>query len=99
MFEKNLRIFINQRNLSKEDVAKAVGVSSKQVARWLAGTSKPTVQNIVVLSRTFDVSSDWLLGIEMPITALTDSEVTLIRRLRQRDLVTAIEITLRLAQI
>lgn len=49
---------------TKTDIAKAVGVSRRTVYAWEAGAKEPSADNIVQLARLFQVSTDYLLGME-----------------------------------
>ncbi len=53
-----------QQGLTQEAVAEAIGVSRTAVSKWESGESEPTIQNLVALSRLFDVGVDSLLGVE-----------------------------------
>ena len=53
-----------RQGLTQEAVAEAIGVSRTAVSKWESGGSEPTIQNLVALSRLFDVGVDSLLGVE-----------------------------------
>ena len=50
--------------LSQKFVAYTLGVKPPNVSRWEAGTTFPTVDNLMKLARLYGVSTDYLLGIE-----------------------------------
>ena len=52
-----------QSGLSQSSLAKKLGVTRSAVNAWEMGLSVPTAQYIVELSRLFQVSSDFLLGL------------------------------------
>lgn len=64
---KNLR---RNAGLTQEKFAEKLGVSRTAVAKWENGYAEPTLQNIIGISEIFDVSSDFLLGIEKNETEL-----------------------------
>ena len=53
-----------EKNVSLMTLAKAIGVSDVAVMKWEKDISEPTASNIKNLAVYFDVSSDYLLGIE-----------------------------------
>ena len=62
---KNLRM---AQGYTKQDIARAVGVSRRAVYGWESDTMTPTTASIVQLAHLFEVSTDYLLG-------LTDSKL------------------------
>ena len=47
---------------SQEDFAERVGVSRQAISRWENGTALPDAQNILQISKLFEVSADYLLN-------------------------------------
>lgn len=58
---KELRL---DRNLKQKDIAKAMHVSTPKVTRWEGGVQEPDFMTLVALARYFNVSTDYLLGVE-----------------------------------
>lgn len=55
------------RGLSQEELADIVGVSRQAVSKWESEQSVPDLERIIILSDTFDVTTDYILkGIEQP---------------------------------
>ena len=50
--------------LSQEQLADIVGVSRQAISKWETGQSIPDLDKIILLSKTFSVSTDVLLGNE-----------------------------------
>ena len=53
-----------ERKITQVQIAKATGYSQPTVAEWERGTQRPTSDAIVALALFFDVSADYLLGLE-----------------------------------
>ena len=53
-----------ERNISLMALGKAIGVTDVAVMKWEKNISEPTASNIKNLAIYFDVSTDYLLGIE-----------------------------------
>lgn len=63
-FPKRLRELIEERNWKQEDLIKTLGVKTRQsVTGYIDGSTVPTAEKISALSKEFNVSADWLLGL------------------------------------
>ena len=49
--------------LSQSEVAKLAGISQQSISTYEKGTRIPLAPAIIALARTYDVSTDYLLGI------------------------------------
>lgn len=50
------------KNWSQEDLAEKLDVSRQAISRWENGTALPDAQNILRISKLFDVTADYLLN-------------------------------------
>ncbi len=62
MLADNIRSNRKRINLSQDELAEKVGVSRQSVSFWETGQTQPTIENIIALSKIFNISSDMLLG-------------------------------------
>lgn len=53
-----------EKNFSQSQLAHRIGVSQKAVDYWELGTNEPKASYIVKLAELFEVSADFLLGID-----------------------------------
>lgn len=53
-----------EKNLSQIQLASQIGVSQKAIDYWELGTNEPKSSYIIKLAKYFDVSADYLLGID-----------------------------------
>lgn len=51
----------DERNLTNRDVEIGAGLANSSISQWKKGKGKPSLDNIVKLSKFFHVSSDYLL--------------------------------------
>lgn len=58
---KELRI---ERNISQNTLSKEIGFSQAAIARWEAGIQIPNINVLITFAKYFNVSADYLLGIE-----------------------------------
>lgn len=71
-----------QLNLSQEGLGEKVGVSRQAISKWEADATLPDIDKLIALSRLFQVSVGWLLGVEeqpepMPEKAQISEELLL----------------------
>ena len=52
--------------MSQEELAETLGVSRQAVSKWETGESSPDINKLLALSKTFEVTTDWLLSDEDP---------------------------------
>ncbi len=58
---KSLRI---ERNIGQVELAKKIGVSKGLISLWENGLREPTMCSLILLAQFFDVSIDYLVGLE-----------------------------------
>lgn len=73
--------------MTQSELARNLGLSRSGVNSWEMGLSIPSTQYIVELAKTFDVSADYLLGIEntstISVKGLNDKQVSAILEIIQ----------------
>jgi len=63
-FSEILKEFLVENNLTQVAFAKKIGVKQSQVSEWLKGKAKPGYDILKSMSKAFDVSADYFLGIK-----------------------------------
>ena len=53
-----------EKNLSQLELGMKLGVSDKAISKWENGKAKPQTDILKKLSKIFEVSADYLLGLE-----------------------------------
>lgn len=61
---QRLASLIKENNLSKRALARELNVSAMSISDWTNGKVQPTAENIYLVANYFEVSSDYLLGID-----------------------------------
>ncbi len=64
IFHQRLKELRTERNLSQKQLAAIIGTNNSSICDWERGRTEPGIEMIVRLSRYFEVSSDYLLGLE-----------------------------------
>lgn len=80
---KELRI---KKGLTQAQLAQLLGCSSSVISAYELGTKKPSYENLTTLARIFNVSTDYLLGVEnrkdpLDTSSLTNEEIQVLRQL------------------
>ncbi len=53
-----------ERGMKLKDVAEAMGVTVRAISRYEEGTREPSVEMIIKFCKLYEVSADYLLGLE-----------------------------------
>lgn len=61
MMNLKLRELRKQSGVTQEQLAFALGVSSRAVKYWEHGTCTPSVSSLLALAHYFNVSPEWLM--------------------------------------
>lgn len=64
IFVNRLNKLIKENGISKYKLAKDIGVSKQAVLWWCDGVNEPKISYLKKLAEYFDVSADYLLGLE-----------------------------------
>ena len=63
-FAKRLAQLMQETNTTQTKLAQAIGYTQRAVSKWVNGQAEPTASAIKKCAEFFDVSSDYLLGLE-----------------------------------
>jgi transcriptional regulator with XRE-family HTH domain len=72
-----------QKALSQDELAAKMQTDQKQSSIYESGRGNPTAENIILMAKTLNVSTDWLLGLtDDPSIAppLSESDLTIRER-------------------
>ena len=79
MFNERLRELRTASGLSQVDLAEKLGVSKQSVSNWENDNIQPSIDMLLKISRTFNVSTDFLLGEDnhryIEVTKLTKTQI------------------------
>lgn len=83
MIADRIKALREQQNKTQSQLAKELGITRSSVNAWEMGISVPSTQYIVELAYIFNVSTDYLLGVDLTssisVAGLSDKDVELIR--------------------
>ena len=63
---ENLVTLRKVKKITQEQLADFCGVTKSSVSKWETGESSPDINKLLALSKTFEVTTDWLLSDEDP---------------------------------
>lgn len=63
-FSERLNQLLKDANISQEKLAKSIGYTQRAVSKWINKQTEPTAMAIFLCAKYFNVSSDFLLGLE-----------------------------------
>lgn len=64
VFSLRLKALRAQHGLTQIALSEELNLDRTTIAKWESGTSFPNVDTLIVLSKRFKCSLDWLLGLE-----------------------------------
>lgn len=62
-FGERLKELRSEKKMSQMDLAVATGISQSAIAKWELGKTDPTAFALITLSKYFNESVDYLLGL------------------------------------
>ena len=65
-----------EKGFTQAEVAKAIKTSQRNIGRWENGENEPSASFVARLAKFFDVSADYLLGLEDDFGVLTAAPVS-----------------------
>jgi len=81
-FAEKIKYLRGQAKITQTNLAKKLNLTRASVNGWEMGLSVPSTPVLVEISKLFNVSTDYLLGLEQRITLnidnLTDKEVAIL---------------------
>jgi transcriptional regulator with XRE-family HTH domain len=73
-FSYRLRVKREQRGLNQTELANKTGMQPSAIAHFESGRRKPSFENLKILSKALNVSSDYLLGFNERTSAFYNEE-------------------------
>ena len=64
LFVTRLRYLLSNSGKKQKDICVELGVSKQKLSKWKTGYNEPSLDELMMLALYFDVSADYLLGLE-----------------------------------
>lgn len=65
-FSIRFSTLVDEHKGNANDIAKALNVSKQTISAWRAGTRSPRAPVVEAIARYFNVSVEWLMGLDVP---------------------------------
>jgi len=75
MLTENIFYLLKANNVSQYQLAKTIGVSAGNVTDWKSGKAKPSSEAIINIARFFNVSTDYLLGLDDSTSSAINQDI------------------------
>lgn len=62
-FGERLNMVLYEQELSQADLDKRTGIGRANISRYVCNKQMPTVDSLIAICKTLNVSADWLLGL------------------------------------
>ena len=62
-FGERLNTVLYEQELSQADLDKRTGIGRANISRYVCNKQMPTVDSLITICKTLNVSADWLLGL------------------------------------
>lgn len=76
MLTQRIKHLLATRDIKQKDLAEAVGVVSNTVSYWVSGVRTPTTEQLPAIAKYFNVSIDYLFGLQKEPT--TDKDLNFV---------------------
>lgn len=63
LFLSRFRGLLEESGKQQKDICAELGIRTQKLSNWKTGYSEPNFDDIILLARYFDVSTDYLLGV------------------------------------
>ena len=77
--EEKITMLRKKLGWSQEDLAEKMNVSRQAISRWENGTALPDAQNVLQLSKLFQVTTDYLLNDDYE----SDGDIPVVQKVKQ----------------
>lgn len=75
VFPSRLRKAREYNGITQQEVAKTIKISQSSYANYEAGKREPNLETLALLSKLYDVKSDWLIGLTSESELISINEV------------------------
>lgn len=63
-FKYKLKELIEESNKTQVKIANEIGITKQTLTNYKSGFSEPNLDQLIIIAKYFDVTTDYLLGIE-----------------------------------
>ncbi len=63
-FQNRLKELRIAKGVSQKELGQAIGATYSAISYWETGINEPKISHVIALAKYFEVSADYLLGLE-----------------------------------
>ena len=64
LFVERLKELLSESGKMQKDICKDMGIPKQKLTRWKTGYNEPSLDELIMIANYFNVTSDYLLGLE-----------------------------------
>ena len=64
LFKERLKELLIESGKMQKDICKEMNITKQKLTKWKLGYNEPSIDEIIMLAKYFNVSTDYLLGLE-----------------------------------
>ena len=88
MIAERIKALRQARGWTQSELARRMGVTRNGINSWEQGLSMPSLSSLVELSKTFSVTTDYILGLEqlktIDVSGLSERDVAILAEISDR---------------
>ena len=88
MIAERIKALRQARGWTQSELARRMGVTRNGINSWEQGLSMPSLSSLVELSKTFSVTTDYILGLEhlqtINVSGLSERDVAILEEISDR---------------
>jgi len=62
LFTERLKSLLAENGKTQNEVCKSIGIQKQKLSKWKTGYNEPSLDDLLMLSKYFDVTVDYLIG-------------------------------------
>lgn len=63
-FTKRLKELLQESGKTQKEICDELGISKQKMSKWKTGYNEPCLNEVIMLAKYFDVTTDYLLGVD-----------------------------------
>ena len=68
LFGARIKMIRQMLGLKQSDIAKKLNITIQSVKNYESGIREPSIKNLIALAHVLNVTTDWLLNVQLPLT-------------------------------
>ena len=74
LFVPRLKELLKNSGKMQKEICSDLNISRQKLSKWKTAYNEPSLDELIMISKYFDVSTDYLLGLEDELGNITDNK-------------------------